>query len=257
LKPDKVWHGSVGEESRLLPWLTQKIDLYGKYYYDLLTEVILATSTYSPDNVYRTIFGQYYADSMSSFSPQVRSAILQQFQYSHARYESHYENKGRGYAYGLEYFLKYDPFDFWNGWISLTASHSMRQDQRGWRWYPLALDRPLMLSLVNYYRLPRSYEISAKYHFMSGMPYTSVDQDSTGTLVSTANAARYMPYQRLDFKFSKGFTIGDSKAHFYIEAWNVFNTPNFVLLDDKTKKIKSFDMNWLVTMLFFGLDYQW
>jgi len=28
LKPEKVWHGSIGEESRLLPWLTQKIDAY-------------------------------------------------------------------------------------------------------------------------------------------------------------------------------------------------------------------------------------
>jgi|GEM_PF-2393925 hypothetical protein len=257
LKPEKVWHGSIGEEDRLLPWLTQKIDLYGKYYYDLLTEVIQTTSTFPPDNVYRAVFGEYYADSISLFSPQGKSELLEQFQYSHGRYESHYENKGRGYAYGLEYFLKYDPFDFWNGWISLTASRSKRQDQPGWRWYPFPLDRPLMLSLVNYYRLPRSYEISAKYRFMSGMPYTSVVQDSFGTRVSAANAARYAPYQRLDFKFSKGFTIKDSKAHFYIEAWNVFNTPNFALLDGKTKKIISFDMNWPVTMLFFGFDYQW
>lgn len=257
LKPEKVWHGSIGEESRLLPWLTQKIDLYGKYYYDLLTEVIQATSTFSPDNVYRTIYGQYYADSISSFSPQVRSAILEVFQYSHGRYESHYENKGRGYAYGLEYFLKYDPFDFWNGWISLTASRSLRQDEPGWRWYPFSLDRPLMLSLVNYYRLPRKYEISLKYHVMSGIPYTSGTGQNDEVYIGAYNDRRYVPYQRMDLKLSKGFTIGDSKAHFYIEAWNIFNSPNFALMDSKTHDIESFDFNWPVTMLFFGIDFQW
>jgi hypothetical protein len=257
LKPEKVWHGSIGEESRLLPWLTQKIDAYGKYYYDLLTEVIQASSSFPPDSVYRTVFGQYYEDSLSTRSPQVQSDIASEFQYAHGRYESHYENKGRGYGYGLEYFLKYDPFDFWNGWISLTASRSFRRDQPGWRWYPFPLDRPLMLSIVNYYRLPRSYEISLKYHAMSGLPYSPVTQDGAYINVGPANSGRYSPYQRLDFKFSKGFTIGDSKAHFYIEAWNVFNSPNFALMDSKTKEIKSFDMNWPVTMLFFGLDYQW
>ena len=167
------------------------------------------------------------------------------------------EIKARGYAYGLEYFLKFDPFDFWNGWISVTASRSLRQDHAGWRWYAFPLDRPLMLSLVNYYRLPRSYEISVKYNYMSGLPYTSANQDSTGTWIGATNDRRYAPYQRLDFKFSKGFTIHGSKAHFYIEAWNVFNTPNAVLFDDKTKKLIAFDINLPITMLFFGLDYQW
>ena len=257
LKPEKVWHGSIGEESRLLPWLSQKIDFYGKYYYDLLTEVIQATSSFPPENVYRTIFGQYYADSVALLTSQTKSDILDQFQYTHGRYESHYENRGRGYVYGLEYYLKYDPFDFWNGWISLTASHSMRQDRPGWRWYPFALDRPLMISLVNYYRLPRSYEISAKYRFMSGTPYTSVVQDSMGTQVSPANFERYAPYQRLDFKFSKGFTIKDSKAHFYIEAWNVLNSPNTFLIDNNSKRLIGFDMNIPVPIVFIGLDFNW
>ena len=254
LKPEKVWHGSVGEESRLLPWVSQKIDFYGKYYYDLLTEVIQGNSSISDDSVYRTVFGQYYLDSLVTRSSQMKSDIVTEYQYSNELLYSHYENRGKGYAYGFEYFLKYDPYDFWNGWISLTLSHSLRQDEPGWRWYPFPLDRPIMLSLVNYYPLPRNYEISVKYRFMSGLPCTSVVQDSAGTQVGANNDSRYSPYQRLDFKFSKGFTIGDSKAHFYIEAWNVFNTPNFALTDSKTKQIISFDANWPITMLFCGFD---
>ena len=257
LKPEKVWHGSIGEETRLVTWVSQEIDFYGKYYYDLLTEVIQGSSSISQDSIYRAIFGQYYVDSLSTRSLQMQSDIVTEYQYSNELLYSHYENGGRGYSYGLEYFLHYDPFDFWNGWISLTASRSLRQDHVGWRCYPFPLDRTLMLSLVNYYRLPRSYEISVKYRYMSGLPYTSVIQDSSGSHIGANNNSRYAPYQRLDFKFSKGFKIKDSKSHFYIEAWNVFNTPNFALIDSKTKEIVGFDANWPVTMLFLGFDYQW
>ncbi len=257
LKPEKVWHGSIGAESRLLPWLSQKIDLYGKYYYDLMTEALQGTSTVSADSIYRATFGPFYADSLAIRSPQMQSDIVTEYGYSHDLMESHYGNNGRGRAFGLEYFLRYDPFDFWNGWLSLTLSHSERRNAAGRRWYPFPLDRPCMISLVNYYRLPRKYEISVKYHYMSGLPYTSVIQDSAGTRVGQTNDKRYRGYQRLDFKFSKGFTIKDSKAHFYIEAWNVFNNPNFALIDKDSKRIIGFDINMPLPMLFFGFDYQW
>jgi hypothetical protein len=257
LKPEKVWHGSLGEESRLLPWLTQKVDLYGKYYYDLITEVIEGTSAVPVDSIYKSVFGPSYPDSIGKYSSQMLSDIATEYRYSNDLFESRFTNQGRGYAYGLEYFLRYDPADFWDGWISLSLATSRRQDNPGWRWYPFSLDRPVVLSLVNYYRLPRTYEISVKYRFMSGVPYTSVAQDSVGgTLVGTADNSRYSPYQRLDFKFSKGFFIGNSKGHFYIEIWNAFNTPNFALTDSKSKKIIAFDANWFVTMLFLGIDYQ-
>lgn len=258
LKPEKVWHSSIGEESRLLPWLTQKVDIYGKYYYDLITEVIQPSSGVPLDSVYKSVFGPQYQDSVGKHSPQALSDIATEYLYSNDLFESHFTNQGRGYAFGLEYFLRYDPASFWNGWISLSLGKSMRQDNPGWRWFPSPLDRPIILSLVNYYRLPRTYEVSVKYRYMSGLPYTSVMQDSTtgSTRVGTADDSRYGAYQRLDFKFSKGFTLKNSKGHFYIEIWNAFNTPNFILTDSQTKQMIGFDANWPLTMLFVGIDYQ-
>ena len=75
LKPEKVWHGSIGEESRLLPWVSQKIDFYGKYYYDLLTEIIEGTSSVSADSIYRSVYGSYYADSLATLSSQKQTDI--------------------------------------------------------------------------------------------------------------------------------------------------------------------------------------
>ncbi len=256
LKPEKVWHGSIGEESRLLPWLTQKVDFYGKYYYDLITEVIGSTTSWTQDTIYWHMFGPGYRDSIGRYSSQALSDMSTEFQYKNSVFDSRFTNQGRGYGYGLEYYLRYDPASFWNGWISLSLGKSMRQDNPGWRWYPSEYDRPVIFSLVNYYRLPRTYEVSVKYRFMSGLPYTSVAQDSAGSRIGTANDSRYSPYQRLDFKFAKGFTLGDSKGHFYIELWNAFNTPNFALTDSRTRQIIAFDANWPITMLFVGMDYQ-
>jgi hypothetical protein len=256
LKPEKVWHGSVGEEARLLPWLSQKVDCFGKYYYDLITEKIEGVSGVSTDSIYRAVFGASWGDSLAAYSPQALSDMVSEYRYSNDLLESHYNNNGRGYALGVEYFLRYDPYDFWNGWISLTLSRSMKQGNPGWRRHAFRLDRPVLFTIVNYYRLPRKYEISVKYRLMSGLPYTFVEQDSV-TRVGPSDDRRYSWYQRLDFKFSKGFTIKDSKAHFYIEAWNAFNNPNFALFDRDTKRLIGFDMNMPVTMLFFGFDFQW
>jgi outer membrane receptor protein involved in Fe transport len=208
------------------------------------------------DSIYQHTFGPNYGDSLGKYSPQMLSDIATEYRYSNDLFESRFTNQGRAYSYGLEYSLRYDPATFWNGWVSLAFAKSMRRDNPAWRWYPSDLDRPVVLSLVNYYRLPRTYEVSVKYRFMSGFPYTSAVQDSNGTRIGTANDSRYSPYQRLDFKFSKGFTIKDSKGHFYIEIWNAFNTPNFLLTDSKTRQIIGFDANWLITMLFCGIDYQ-
>jgi hypothetical protein len=256
LKPEKAWHGSIGEESRLLPWLSQKIDCFGKYYYDLITEAIQGTSALPTDSIYHRVFGQNYRDSLPRYSPQALSDISTEYRYSNDLFESSFNNNGRGYAYGLEYSLRYDPADFWNGWVSIACAKSMRRDDPAWQWHSSSLDRPLIVSIVNYYRLPRTYEVSVKYRFMSGLSYTSVEQDSAGTRIGTTNDSRYKPYQRLDVKFSKGFTYKNSKGHFYIEIWNAFNTPNFALTDAKTKRIINFDANWPMTMLFVGVDYE-
>ncbi len=259
LKPEKAWHAGIGFQSRFLSWLNQKIDIYGKYYYDLVSERIESTFDYTPENFaevndfLKEHYGDAYIDSLSSLSPDEYMKLVNAYLMDHSFYASTYSNKGRGYAFGLEYILRYDPTDFWNGWFSITLNHSRRRRHPGWRWHTFPLDRPLLISLVNYYRLPRNYEISVKYRYMSGLPYTDVDFDD-GVYIGAYNKKRYSPYQRFDFKIAKGFAVRNAKCHFYLETWNAFNDPNMFLTDSETKKMKMYGINLPFTALFVGFD---
>ncbi len=259
LSPEKVVHGSVGLESELLPWLRQKTDLYGKYYYDLLSEVIEPSQGLHPDSLERRMLEtaeELYDLSESDTIPEdIEEQILLSVLMNEALYGSYYTNKGRGYAAGLEYFLRFDPTDFWHGWLSVSYGRSFRRRKPGWRLHAFPFERPLLISFVNYYRLPRRYELSVKYRFMSGIPYTAVSFGLV-TKVGNFNARRYYPYQRLDFKIAKGFTIGEAKCHFYYEIWNALNIPNTYLTDSKTRKIKTAGFNLPFTALFVGLDLE-
>lgn len=251
LKPEKVWHFGLGTESKFLPWLTQKIDLYGKYYYDLISEIISPMLSY-PDALY-LVGRNYNQNYLDTLSPEQFQKLINETIFS-SRYRSHYINEGRGYSFGFEYMLRFEPADFWDGWISFSWGHSARERMPGWREHPFPLDRPLLISINNYYRLPRKYEICLKYRYMSGIPYTSVTTDSNIVTIGAFNNRRYAPYQRLDIRFSKGFSIKGAKGHFYTEIWNAMNAPNIFCLDSKTKIMQTMNSNLPATMLYIGVD---
>lgn len=249
LTPEKAWHAGIGIESKLLPWLTQKIDIYGKFYYDLLSESIDPVKELTEEELEQILNTMVLIKDPEKLQQLIWRAIFE-----NTTYKSHYINDGRGCSFGAEYFLRFEPADFWHGWISLTLSKSLRQRAPGWRWHNFPLERPLLISLVNYYRLPRRYELGVKYRFMSGIPYTSVSYDEESVIIGKFNDRRYRPYHRLDLKFSKGFSIKNAKGHFYFEFWNVLDIPNMILTDSKNRSFQSFSTNLPVTSLFFGID---
>lgn len=258
LKPEKVVHADIGLESQLLPWLSQKVNIFGKYYYDLASERIDESDPVDPLTVLEQLEEyveiHYPGQTIDDFDlMDLYSAYMMEF--GHRLYSSRYSNSGKGYAYGLEYILQYKPRDYWNGWLSFTLQNAQRQRHPGWRWHTFPFSRPLMVSWVNYYRLPRKYEIGLKYRFMLGMPYTEVDFDS-GITVGDYNAKQYAPYSRLDIRIAKGVETKHTKMHFYLEVWNAMNKPNVFRLDSETKKIQTTGFDIPATVLFLGLDFE-
>jgi outer membrane receptor protein involved in Fe transport len=256
LRPEKVWHGVLGWESKILPWLTQKVDVYGKFYYDLTSEIIHESIVLTNDVIQEYIekYTDIYIGNPDTLSDETYQKLLAKAKYDLGRYSSLYENNGRGKSYGFEYMLRYDPTDFWHGWISLSMGKSLRERRKGWRKHPFPLDRPLLISVNNYYRLPRRYEISLKYRYMSGLPYTSVKEKNNLIYIGNFNDSRYRAYQSLDIRFAKGFSIRRVKGSLYTEIWNAMNSPNSFGIDSKSKEIITMFPNLPVTMLFFGVE---
>jgi hypothetical protein len=254
LKPEKVWHATIGAESKFLPWLTQKIDLFGKYYYDLTSEMIDNVTAPTQEEILKYIDEHYYYQYLDTLSEVSMQKLILRTMYDLSRYRTRYTNDGKGTAYGVEYMLRFDPADFWFGWISLTLENSTRQRHEHWKKHPFPLDRPLLISVNNYYRLPRKYEISIKYRYMSGTPYTSFESNRNFTRVGSFNDRRFAAYHRLDIRFSKGFSVRNAKGNFYTEIWNAMNAPNLFGRDSKTKKFVTIHSNLPVTMLYVGTE---
>ena len=90
---------------------------------------------------------------------------------------------------------------------------------------------------------------------MSGLPYTELDLENGR--VGAYNARHYVAYNRLDLRISKGITIRErTKMHFYLEAWNVFNTPNMFYRDSETEKMVNIGFEIPTTAIFIGLDWE-
>lgn len=259
LRPEKVWHLGSSVEHRILPWLNHKIDLYGKYYYDLTSERINTNDLLDDEDFFKK-FEQYLIDkniNIANLTEQEIQTLYQTFLYEQGEFHSFYSNNGKGIAAGLEYFLRFDPTDYWHGWIAVSYGQSFRQRHEGWRWHHFPFERPLIISLVNYYRLPRKYELAIKYKFMSGIPYTNIQFNDDKTVIGNYNEHRYTPYRRLDLRIAKGFSVKRKfKGAIYLELWNVMNIPNMFLLDNDTKRLKMMGLNLPVTAVLFGLDFK-
>ncbi len=258
LQPEKVVHADLGLETQILPWLSQKVNVFGKYYYDLASERIEEATPVDPltiiDELEEYIAHNYPDQTLEDFD------LLELYngymmEEGKRLYSTRYSNSGKGYSFGLEYLLSYKPRDYWNGWLSFTLQKAERQRHPGWRWHTFPFSRPLMISWVNYYRLPRKYEIGLKYRFMLGMPYTEVN-DRGGLHVGDYNAKDYAPYSRLDIRIAKGIETKNTKMHFYLEVWNAMNKPNVFRLDSESKKIITTGFDVPATVLLLGLDFE-
>jgi hypothetical protein len=276
LQPEKAWHFSAGWTHQFLPWLKQELSVYHKYYYDLISEEITAI----PDNrseidiivdllMNNLYYGnsndrdQYRIDLLNELqqlkidNPDEYQRLAQFARINGNDYKSTYSNSGFGFSQGVEYFLRYDPADFWSGWLSISLARSMRTRKEGWQSHAFPLDRTLLISMTNYYRLPRAYEISLRTRYMSGIPYTDVKFTDESFYIGPYNAERYAAYLRFDFRISKAFRVAGHKCRWYTELWNAFNTPNAFLRDRESDYIKSIDMNFPVPVLFMGIDFAW
>ncbi len=173
---------------------------------------------------------------------------------------------GERYAYGLEFFLEQKQVENYFGTLSISLSKTKMKDPRIpplTDWYQSEYDYPLIVTAVGgkvvkgfrdwineapfyikypLYILPFSneMEISFKYRFQSGRPYTPLEYVtwkqsreggvhwSKGAWVSTnnVNGARYPNYSRLDLQWLSRFYMNSYNINVYFALMNVLNTQN-------------------------------
>jgi hypothetical protein len=144
-------------------------------------------------------------------------------------------NNGYGFARGAELYIQIKPDDNLFGWLSYSYSVSKRKEGiiRSEQYFNF--DRAHLFSSVINYRFSDAWNISGKYRFGSGTPYTPVRgnffEQSFGKyypVLGIQNSARYPDYSRLDVRLTRQLNLSGNPIEIYLEVINVFNNKNVV-----------------------------
>jgi hypothetical protein len=173
---------------------------------------------------------------------------------------------GERSAYGIEFFLEQKQVSELFGTVSLSFSRTLEKDPRIPKradTYPSEYDYPVIVTLIGgkvvkgarewlndapfflkypSYLLPLSneMEISFKYRFQTGRPYTAKEyvswkqnreggvKWSRGAWVDSDdyNGARYPNYSRLDLQWLSRFYFNNWNINAYVAIQNILNTKN-------------------------------
>jgi len=142
-------------------------------------------------------------------------------------------NDGRGRAYGVELLLRQQLWRNVFGWVAYTLSRSERKDHPGEAWHRYVFDQTNILTLLASYRLPRGFQVGARFRYVTGNPYTPV----TGAYFDS-NADRYVPisgaafsarlpaFNQLDLRVDKIWTFDRWRFSAYLDLQNTTRATN-------------------------------
>jgi hypothetical protein len=146
-----------------------------------------------------------------------------------------YENSGKGYSYGAEFFIRKKLTRKFFGWLSYSYSKSRRKDNPYEPWRNFTFDRENIITAVATYQLSSRWSIGGKWSFMSGRPYTPVidkiydaSRDMFWPVFGEENSKRLPPTHRLDFRAEYVKPYNTWLMKLYFEAWNLYMNKNII-----------------------------
>lgn len=219
LKDIKCTHYIIGADYILLPSLKLTVEAYLKNY---AKYPVSADPGYSMISLANT--GTDYGNNLTS---------------------NKLVSKGTGRGYGFEFMLQKKMADNFYGIISYSWSDIKHKALDG-KLRRGAYDNRNVLNVVLGYRISDNYEISSKFRYSGGNPYTPYDiEDSKASgsglyKLSAINSAVYPSYQRFDLRIDHRDFYEAGTLIEYISVENVFDRKNVLYhkWDSKTEKVK-------------------
>lgn len=149
-----------------------------------------------------------------------------------------------GQARGVEFFVQkkltnglYGMFNYSFSKINFTSLDGIER--------PSSFDYQNVLTAILGYKITNNFEVSAKYRFMGGRPYTPLDEVASAQFNQTIydftryNAVRYDDYQRLDIRVDYRFEMFGWALSTYLDFQNVLNIQNVeqIIWNQKEQKV--------------------
>ena len=144
-----------------------------------------------------------------------------------------YDNGGVGRVMGFELLVRHDFSSNFMGWVAYTLSKSERQDSgtSGYRLFDF--DQTHILTIVGSYKLPRNWEASGRFRFVSGNPRTPVvgstydaSRDVYQPMYGATNSDRNGSFHQLDLRLDKKWIYDAWMLNFYVDLQNVYDRAN-------------------------------
>jgi hypothetical protein len=146
----------------------------------------------------------------------------------------YYNNKGYGYADGIDFMIKGDLFGIIDGWISYGFINTKRKWMDFDELTSSSFDITHNFTLIAKYNITPAFQVGVNYKYATGRPFTPVinsnyisNLDIFEPVYGNDNSERYPTYQRLDIRltyltqlFDNYFTV------FYVEGLNILNINN-------------------------------
>jgi outer membrane receptor for ferrienterochelin and colicin len=150
--------------------------------------------------------------------------------------------KGIGKAYGMDAYLRNNIWGF-EGWLgySLVWTKKKVDGYNFDKWYYPTYDRRHTFTLIEDYKLSKTWRINVAFKYGSGQPYTEYTDRITiqdpagrlypGTLEGEKNAYRLPAYHRLDIGLFYTTRMFNLPWEFFFQAVNVYNHENVFFRD--------------------------
>ena len=168
---------------------------------------------------------------------------------------------GKGRAYGIEFLGRLIDYKKFNSTLTYTLFKSEFTGEDG-IYRPSSWDTRHMVNLLGSYDLPRNWNISMRWRYVGGAPYSPIDMElSTNKDAWSVNYRPYIDYDnynslrvkdshQLDLRLDKEYYFKKMMLNFYLDIQNAYNfqsegTPiytnkdvNGVVMDDPANSEK-------------------
>lgn len=141
----------------------------------------------------------------------------------------------QGRAFGAELLYREQRFDNTNIILSYTFVRSDFENKRTGEYIPTAWDNRHIVNLTATRKLPRNWDIGAKWRFSGGAPFTPFDIQLSETVeawdvqrqgyldFTRFNSERLKAFHQLDLRVDKQYFFDRFSLMFYLDIQNVYN----------------------------------
>jgi hypothetical protein len=140
---------------------------------------------------------------------------------------------GRGYVVGGELLLRKALTRKLFAWLSYTLMRSIRRDTPDQAAYLFNFDQTHILTAIASYKLPRQWQIGARFRLISGNPTTGTlgavydaSQGNYTPIDGPRNGDRLPTFHQLDLRIDKRWVYRRVSINAYLDVLNVYNHQN-------------------------------